>query len=155
MKAAKLTRETIRDLGVSKRDFPIFEVGDTIAVSLRIKEGNKERLQVFEGDVIAMHNKGASTTFTVRKIAANAISVERIFPLYSPKIASIKFIRSGKVRRAKLFYMRGRKGKAARVRELVLTKEQKQQRAKARKAKTEEPAKDVPSAKADTSSGAE
>ncbi|NRB21217.1 50S ribosomal protein L19, partial [Candidatus Dependentiae bacterium] len=119
------------------------------------KEGNKERLQVFEGDVIAMHNKGASTTFTVRKIAANAISVERIFPLYSPKIASIKFIRSGKVRRAKLFYMRGRKGKAARVRELVLTKEQKQQRAKARKAKTEEPAKDVPSAKADTSSGAE
>lgn len=144
MKASQLTRETIGDLGISKRDLPTFEVGDTIAISLRIKEYSEklkkhiERLQVFEGDVIAMHHKGASSTFTIRKIGANSIPVERIFPLYSPKIASIKFIRSGKVRRAKLFYMRDRKGKAARVQELVLTKQQKEQRAKAREAKSTE-----------------
>ena len=138
MKASKLTRETINEMGIYDRNFPDFNVGDAIAVSLRVKEGGKERIQVFEGDVIAMHHKGASSTFTIRKIGANSIPVERIFPLYSPKIASIKFIRSGKVRRAKLFYMRDRKGKAARVQELVLTKQQKEQRAKAREAKSTE-----------------
>lgn len=129
MKASKLTRETIRDLGIYKRNFPFFEIGDAISLSLKVKEGVKERLQAFEGDVIAMHNKGASSTFTVRKIGANSVAVERIFPFYSPQIESIKFIRSGKVRRAKLFYMRDRKGKSARVAERILTKEQKAKRA--------------------------
>jgi len=127
MKAKKYTRETIHDLGTYERSFPSFRIGDTIAVSQRIKEGDKERLQVFEGDVIAMHKNGGASTFTVRKIGANAIAVERIFPFYSPKIESIRFIRRGKVRRAKLYYMRERIGKAARVQEKVLTKEQKVQ----------------------------
>lgn len=127
MKAKHYTRETIREIGMYDRSFPEFREGDAIAVSVRIREGGKERLQVFEGDVIAMHSKGASSTFTIRKIGANAIPVERVFPYYSPLIDSIKFIRGGKVRRAKLFYMRKRIGKAARVQEKVLTKEQKEQ----------------------------
>lgn len=128
MKAQKLTKETIRHLGTKDLDFPKFYIGDTVAVSLRIKEGDKERLQVFEGDIIAMHNKGISSTFTVRKIASHGVAVEKIFPYYSPLIASVKFVRSGKVRRAKLYYMRDRIGKAARVKEKVLTREQKEQR---------------------------
>lgn len=127
----RLSRQTINQLGVQKRDFPEFNVGDTIAVSQRIKEGNKERLQVFEGDVIAAHQKGASSTFTVRKISANAVAVERIFPYNSPLIESIKFIRHGAVRRAKLYYMRDRIGKAARVKERVITAEQRKQKAQA------------------------
>lgn len=127
MKAQKFTKETIRQIGMTKRNFPEFQVGDTIAVSQRIKEGDKERLQVFEGDVIAMHRNGISSTFTVRKISSSAVPVERIFPYFSPMLAAIKFIRKGKVRRAKLYYMRKRIGKAARVEELVLTKEEKAQ----------------------------
>lgn len=122
MKAKKFTRETIRELGIYKREFPSFEIGDTIAISQRIKEGDKERLQVFEGDVIAISNNGASSTFIVRKIGAGAVSVERVFPFYSPLIESIKFVRRGKARRAKLYYMRDRVGKAARVREKVVSK---------------------------------
>lgn len=128
MKAQKYTKETIREIGMYKRSFPEVHIGDSVAVSQRVKEGNKERLQVFEGDVIAMHKNGASSTFTVRKIGANTIPVERIFPYYSPHIESIRFIRKGEVRRAKLYYMRGRIGKAAYVKEKVLTKEQKEQR---------------------------
>jgi large subunit ribosomal protein L19 len=127
MKAKKFTRETIRDLGVTTRNFPPFEVGDTVIVSQRIKEGDKERLQLFEGDVISIRNCGISSTFTVRKISANSIAVERIFPYYSPKIDSIKFVRRGKVRRAKLYYMRYRIGKAARVQEKVLSRLQREQ----------------------------
>jgi len=134
----RLSRETISQLGVKKRDFPEFKVGDTIAVSLRIKEGNKERLQVFEGDVIAAHQKGVSSTFTVRKIGANAVSVERIFPYSSPLINSIKFVRHGAVRRAKLYYMRDRIGKAARVKERVVTAEQRKQKARALKNKEQQ-----------------
>lgn len=126
MKSKRYTKETVREIGTYDRKFPEFNVGDAIAISLRIREGGKERLQVFEGDVIAMHTKGASSTFTVRKIAANSIPVERVFPVYSPLIDSIKFVRKGKVRRAKLYYMRDRIGKAARVQERVLTKEQKE-----------------------------
>ena len=126
MKSKTYSKETIRDIGMYDRNFPEFSVGDAIAVSLKIKEGGKERIQVFEGDVLAIHANGASSSFTVRKIAANAIPVERVFPYYSPLIDSIKFVRKGKVRRAKLYYMRGRIGKAARVQEMVLTKEQKQ-----------------------------
>ena len=133
MKANKLTKETIGALGQYDRGFPSFEVGDAIAVSQRIKEGSKERLQVFEGDVIAINNNNASSTFTVRKIGANGVSVERIFPYYSPLVDSIKFVSHGKTRRAKLYYMRDRIGKAARVQERVLTREQKEQKKAARK----------------------
>jgi len=119
MKTKKITKETIADIGIYERSFPPFEVGDGVAVSLRIKEGDKERLQVFEGDVIARHNNGASTTFTVRKISAQGISVERILPLYSPLIESIKITKKGDVRRAKLYYVRDRIGKAARIKEKV------------------------------------
>lgn len=125
MKSQKFTRETIRDIGVKQVSAPSFEIGDTIIVSQRIKEGDKERLQLFQGDVIARHNNGASTTFTVRKLGANSIAVERIFPLYSEIIESIKVTRRGKVRRAKLYYLRDRVGRSARVTEKILTREQK------------------------------
>lgn len=124
MKASGLTKETIGNIAVTDRKFPPFNVGDTIAVSLRIKEGEKERLQVFQGDVIAMHKRGASSSFTVRKIGAHGIAVERIIPYYSPLVASIKVIKKGDVRRAKLYYVRDRVGKAARITEKVMTKEQ-------------------------------
>jgi large subunit ribosomal protein L19 len=127
MKAKKYTRETILQIGTLDRKFDAFSVGDAIRVSQKIKEGEKERTQLFEGDVIAMHKKGIASTFTVRKIGANSVSVERIFPYYSPLIEKVEFLRRGKVRRAKLYYMRDRIGKAARVAEKVLTKEQKEQ----------------------------
>ena len=129
MKAKQFTKETIGSIGMYDRKFPKFEIGDAIAVSLRIKEGDKERLQIFEGDVIAIHTKAASSTFTVRKIAANSIAVERIFPYYSPLIESIKWIRKGTVRRAKLYYMRDRIGKYSRVKEKVISRQQREQKA--------------------------
>lgn len=129
MKAKKFTKETIRDLGVYDKNIPAFREGDTIAVSLRIKEGNKERIQVFEGDVIAIRWEGASSTFTVRKIGANSIAVERILPYYSPLIENVKVVRRGKVRRAKLYYMRDRIGRAARVEEKVISGSQRGQSA--------------------------
>jgi len=135
MRANKLTKETISQLGIYERNFPKFNVGDFIAVSLKVKEGDKERKQVFEGDVIAIKKNGSSSSFTVRKIGANAVSVERVLPFYSPLIDSIKFIRSGKRRKAKLYYMRDRIGKAAKVQEKVLTKEQKELQAKKRNRK--------------------
>lgn len=91
--------------------------------------GDKERLQLFEGDVLAFNHNGISTTFTVRKIGADSVAVERIIPYYSPLIDSIKLIRKGKVRRAKLYYMRKRIGKAAKVQEHVMTKSQREQKA--------------------------
>jgi large subunit ribosomal protein L19 len=124
MKARNLTKETINQVGVTPRNFPEFVVGDTVAVSQRIVEGDKERLQVFEGDVIAIHNNGVSTTFVVRKIGAHGIAVERIFPYYSPRIKSIEVIKRGDVSRSKLYYLRDRVGKAARVKEKIVTKEQ-------------------------------
>lgn len=126
MKAKKLTRETILDLGVTDRGFPSFTVGDSIEVAQRIKEGDKERIQAFAGDVIAMRAGGITSTFTVRRIGANGVAVERVFPYYSPLIESIKFIREGDVRRAKLFYVRERVGKAARLKEKVRTREEKE-----------------------------
>ncbi len=125
MKSPKYTRETIKELGQYDRGFPKFQVGDCIEVALKIKEGDKERLQMFEGDVIAMHKSGVSSTFTIRRIGSNGISIERILPFYSPAIDSIKYVHQGDVRRSKLYYMRTRIGKAARVKEKVLTKEQK------------------------------
>lgn len=126
MQAKNYTKETILNMGTVDRKFDKFNVGDAVKVSLKIKEGDKERIQVFEGDVIAMSKNGIASTFTVRKISANAVSVERIFPLFSPLIETVSFLRKGKVRRAKLYYMRDRIGKAARVAEKVLTKEQKE-----------------------------
>lgn len=135
MKAKKYTRETISEIGMYERKFPAIEIGDTIAVSQLIKEGGKERVQVFEGAVIAMHNNGASSSFTVRKISANSVPVERIFPFFSPLIESIKFINKGKVRRAKLYYLRKRVGKSALVEEKIMTREQRDQKALAQENK--------------------
>lgn len=126
MKAQKYTKETINALGVHDRKFPAFEVGDAINVARRVTEGDKERIQHFEGDVLAIRHNGISSTFTIRKIGANNVAVELVLPFYSPLIESITLVRKGDVRRAKLFYMRGRIGKAARVKEKILTKEQKQ-----------------------------
>ncbi len=95
---------------------PEFAAGDTINVHVKIREGNKERIQVFQGLVIQRKNSGAGESFTVRKIS-NGIGVERIFPILSPNIDKIEVLRRGKVRRARLFYMRGKQGKAARVKE--------------------------------------
>jgi large subunit ribosomal protein L19 len=127
MKARGFTKETIRSIGCTNNRFPIFRVGDTIAISTRIKEGGKERVQIFQGDVIAMHCNEASTTFTVRKIGAHSIAVERIFPYHSPLIKEITIVKHGDVRRAKLYYIRKRVGKHARVKEKILTKEEKEQ----------------------------
>ncbi|MFW6330628.1 MAG: 50S ribosomal protein L19 [Gemmatimonadota bacterium] len=95
---------------------PEFDAGDTIRVNVRVREGEKERTQAFEGVCIARKGGGATETFTVRKVSSG-IGVERVFPLHSPMIESIKVVRRGRVRRAKLYYLRGRKGKAARIRE--------------------------------------
>lgn len=127
MKAAGLTKETVLQEGVHSRNFPEFRVGDTIVVSQIVKEGAKERIQKFQGDVIADHNNGIASTFTVRRLCANNIYVERIYPYYSPMIDGIEVMKRGRVRRAKLFYLRDRVGKAAKIKEKVLTKEQKKQ----------------------------
>ncbi|HXW86349.1 MAG TPA: 50S ribosomal protein L19 [Candidatus Bathyarchaeia archaeon] len=122
MKSKEITRETVLNLGTAERKFPAFCAGDTIIVSQRIIEGDKERIQEFEGDVIAFRNNGISSMFTVRKIGAHGIAVERIFPYYSPLIKTIKVVRKGDVRRAKLYYVRGRVGKSARLDEKIVTK---------------------------------
>lgn len=119
MKAQKLTKETISGVGTYTREFPEFNIGDTITVSQRIKEGDKERIQVFQGDVIAMKGTGASRTFTVRKIGADKVAVERIFPYFAPFVEKIDVNKRGKVRRAKLYYVRDRVGKAARIQEII------------------------------------
>ena len=99
-----------------RNDLPVLEIGDLLRVHLKITEGNRERIQVFEGYLIARDGGGLTETITVRRISYG-IGVERILPLHSPKIAKIEKIRSGKVRRAKLYYLRDRIGKAARVKE--------------------------------------
>ena len=95
-----------------------FNVGDTVKVSAKIKEGNRERVQVFEGTVLKIQGTGVRKTFTVRKIS-NGIGVEKTWPLHSPNVEKIEVVRKGKVRRAKLNYLRERTGKAAKVKELV------------------------------------
>lgn len=99
-----------------RKDLPDFRPGDTIRVHVKIKEGEKERLQAFEGTVIARNHRGISETVTVRKISFGH-GVERIFPLHAPVIDRIEVVRTGKVRRAKLYYLRGLRGKAARLKE--------------------------------------
>ena len=102
--------------GMIKENRPQFEVGDTVRVSVRIKEGDKERIQAFEGTVIAKKHGGIAETFTVRRISYG-VGVEKVFPLYSPVIEKVETVRKGKVRRAKLYYLRDRVGKAAKVKE--------------------------------------
>jgi len=99
-----------------KDKIPEFNPGDTLRVHTKIKEGDKERVQIFEGVVIQRRGKGTGETFTVRKVSSG-VGVERIFPLHSPNITKIERIRQGRVRRAKLFYLRGLKGKSARIKE--------------------------------------
>ncbi|MBO4693355.1 MAG: 50S ribosomal protein L19 [Clostridia bacterium] len=101
-----------------KEDAPEIIIGSTVRVHVRIKEGEKERIQVFEGTVIAKNNSGISETFTVRRISYG-VGVERVFPLHSPIVAKVELVRKGKVRRAKLYYLRDRVGKAAKVKELI------------------------------------
>jgi large subunit ribosomal protein L19 len=99
-----------------KTNLPAFDPGDTLRVMVRVREGDKERLQAFEGICIARRGSGINATFTVRKISAG-VGVERIFPLHSPSIAEIELLRKGRVRRAKLYFLRHLAGKAARIRE--------------------------------------
>ncbi len=101
---------------VKKRSVPEFKSGDTVKVNVFVTEGNKERVQAFEGICIAKSNRGFNSTFTIRKIS-HGEGVERVFPLYSPKLESINLIRRGKVRRSKLYYLRQRSGKSARIAE--------------------------------------
>jgi large subunit ribosomal protein L19 len=100
----------------SRKEFPKFKAGDNITVNYKIVEGNKERIQSFKGDVVKRQGQGYTATFTVRKIS-DGIGVERIFPLFSPNIDSITLNKIGKVRRARLYYLRDRSGKAARIKE--------------------------------------
>ena len=101
-----------------EKDLPEFSPGDTVVVSVKVKEGNRERLQAFEGVVIARRNRGLNSSFTVRKIS-HGEGVERVFQTYSPLVDSIKVKRRGDVRRAKLYYLRGRTGKGARIKEKI------------------------------------
>ncbi len=106
----EIAREQMRS------DVPDFQPGDTVRVNVRVREGDKERIQAFEGMCIARKGGGVSETFTVRKISSG-IGVERVFPLHSPTVDSITLVRRGRVRRAKLYYLRKLRGKAARIRE--------------------------------------
>jgi len=99
-----------------KSDLPEFSIGDTVIVNVKVTEGARERIQAFEGIVIAKKGGGISETFTVRRLS-HGVGVERVFPLHSPKIASIKVVKRGSVRRAKLYYLRDRVGKAAKIKE--------------------------------------
>ena len=101
-----------------KETVPSFKVGDTVRISNKIVEGTRERIQMFEGTVIARHGGGISETFTVRRVAYGC-GVEKTFPLHSPNVAAVQVIRYGKVRRSKLYYLRDRVGKASKVKELI------------------------------------
>ena len=101
-----------------KKDAPEILIGITVKVHVRIKEGEKERIQVFEGTVIAKNNSGIAETFTVRRVSYG-VGVERVFPVHSPNVAKVELVRKGKIRRAKLYYLRDRVGKAAKVKERI------------------------------------
>ncbi|MDI9358224.1 MAG: 50S ribosomal protein L19 [Phycisphaerales bacterium] len=106
----------VQDTLTAKKELPKFKSGDNITVRYKIIEGGKERIQDFRGDVIKLQGRGATVTFTIRKIS-DGVGVERLFPIYSPNIDSIVLNKVGKVRRAKLYYMRNRSGKSARIKE--------------------------------------
>ena len=104
--------------GQLKENAPQIKIGSTVKVHVRIKEGEKERIQVFEGTIIAKNNSGIAETFTVRRVSYG-VGVERVFPVHSPSVAKVELVRKGKVRRAKLYYLRDRVGKAAKVKEKI------------------------------------
>lgn len=110
--------QSFEDSQIKGKQAPIFKAGDTLRVGIKIKEGDKSRIQNFEGVCIAIHGNGVDKTFTVRKIGANNIGVEKIFPIYSDILDKIEILRIGRVRRAKLYYLRDRRGKSARIKEL-------------------------------------
>lgn len=120
----------IQEQMTANREFPNFKAGDNVTVNYKIVEGNKERIQSFKGDVIKRQGNGATQTFTVRKVS-DGIGVERLFPLYSPNIESIVLNKSGRVKRAKLYYLRSRSGKSARIKEKKMAVAQKAAKAKA------------------------
>lgn len=120
----RISNWTMDDL---KTDIPSFSPGDTVSVSVRVVEGEKERLQAFQGIVIARHGSGMSASFTVRKLSMG-VGVERVFPLHSPSIAKIEVVRKGRVRRARLNYLRGLTGKKARIRDLALPRGKKEKK---------------------------
>ena len=106
-----------------RNSFPEVDIGDYVKVHLKIKEGTRERIQVFEGSVIARKGGGLSETMTVRRVSYG-VGVERVFPLHSPRIASVELVRPGKVRRAKLYYIREKIGKAAKIKTLIIKKDE-------------------------------
>jgi large subunit ribosomal protein L19 len=101
-----------------KEEVPVVEIGDTVKVSVRVREGEKSRIQIFEGTVIARKGSGVSETFTVRRVSYG-VGVERVFPIHSPNVAGVQVVRHGRVRRSKLYYLRDRVGKAAKVKEQI------------------------------------
>ena len=140
----EINRESVKKI-LSKKKIPNFFAGDTIKVGVRISEGKRERIQYFEGVCIAKKNRDLNSSFTVRKISFGE-GVERTFALYSPNVDSIKVIRSGKVRRAKLYYLRDRKGKSARIAEKI-----KKKIGVDVSVKPEDPKKDIESVKVEAS----
>lgn len=113
--------DLIRSVEQLKDELPEIRIGDTVKVSVRIVEGNRERIQVFQGIVIAREGSGINESFTVRRIASHGIGVERKFLFHSPRISKIEAVRHARVRRAKLYYLRGRTGKSARLKEKRLS----------------------------------
>ncbi len=104
--------------GMIKEERPNINIGDVVKVHVKIREGERERIQIFEGTIIARKGSGVSETFTVRRVSYG-VGVEKVFPVNSPNVAKVELVRSGKVRRSKLYYLRDRVGKAAKVKELV------------------------------------
>ena len=113
--------DAIKNLTASclKENAPEVKIGQTVKVHVKIREGERERIQVFEGTVIARNNSGISETFTVRRVSYG-VGVERVFPLHSPNVAKVEVVRNGKIRRAKLYYLRDRVGKAAKLKEQIM-----------------------------------
>ena len=110
--------ENFEKAQISEKNIPDFRAGDTVRLAVTIKEGNKSRVQSYEGVCIALHGTGTGRTMTIRKIGANSVGIERIFPVYTDSINEIKVIRRGRVRRAKLYYLRDLAGKKARIKEI-------------------------------------
>ncbi|MGP1450966.1 MAG: 50S ribosomal protein L19 [Wolinella sp.] len=110
--------ESFEKAQIADKNVPQFKAGDTLRVGVKIREGDKTRVQNFEGICISVRGTGTGRTFTIRKIGANNVGVERIFPIYSDSLESITLLRVGRVRRAKLYYLRNRSGKSARIKEL-------------------------------------
>ncbi len=110
--------ESFEKAQIADKNIPQFKAGDTLRVGVKIQEGDKTRVQNFEGICISVRGTGTGKTFTIRKMGANNVGVERIFPLYSDSLESVALLRVGRVRRAKLYYLRDRSGKSARIKEL-------------------------------------